>query len=66
MDLSAVRDITVRAGEDFSVHVPFTAFPKPVAMWYNNDNILPENDSRIFEQVLCHCNLIFHKNNRFS
>lgn len=52
MDLSAVRDITVRAGEDFSIHVPFTAFPQPVAMWYNNDNILPESDIRIFQQVL--------------
>lgn len=51
MDLSAVRDITVRAGEDFSVHVPFTAFPKPTATWYNNDSTLPETDSRIFQQV---------------
>lgn len=51
MDLSAVRDITVRAGEDFSIHVSFTAFPPPVASWYNNDNLLPETDTRIFQQV---------------
>lgn len=51
MDLSAVRDITVRAGEDFSIHVPFTAFPQPIATWYNNDSILADNDSRIFQQV---------------
>lgn len=34
MDLGGVRDITVRAGEDFSIHVPFFGFPLPTASWF--------------------------------
>ncbi|XP_065220483.1 twitchin isoform X27 [Planococcus citri] len=66
MDLSAVRDITVRAGEDFSIHVPFTAFPKPTATWYNNDNTLPETDSRIFQQLTDTSASIVIKNSKRS
>ncbi|GLH11531.1 Titin, partial [Gryllus bimaculatus] len=51
MDLGALRDITVRAGEDFSIHVPFVAFPKPTASWFSNDSILDDSDSRIFQQL---------------
>lgn len=52
MDLGGVRDITVRAGEDFSIHVPFTAFPAPVASWFFNDNIMDDSDGRVHKQVL--------------
>lgn len=51
MDLGGVRDITVRAGEDFSIHVPYVGFPKPTAAWFANDNILDESDSRVFQQL---------------
>jgi hypothetical protein len=51
MDLGGLRDITVRAGEDFSIHVPYVAFPKPTASWFCNDSILDDTDSRIFQKV---------------
>lgn len=51
MDLGGVRDITVRAGEDFSIHVPYVGFPKPTATWFANDTILDETDSRVFQQL---------------
>lgn len=52
MDLGGVRDITVRAGEDFSIHVPFMGFPPPTASWFKDDTILDDTDSRIHRQVL--------------
>lgn len=52
MDLGGVRDITVRAGEDFSIHVPFLGFPLPTASWFKDDTILDDTDSRIHRQVL--------------
>lgn len=52
IDLSGIRDITVKAGEDFSIHVPFTAFPKPTSTWYRDDEeISIAADSRIHEQL---------------
>lgn len=51
MDLGGVRDITVRAGEDFSIHVPYIGFPTPTSTWFANDNNLPDTDSRIFKQL---------------
>lgn len=51
MDLGGVRDITVRAGEDFSIHVPFVAFPQPTASWFYNDSILDDSDFRVHKQV---------------
>ena len=51
IDLSAVRDITVRAGEDFSIVVPFRAFPKPTATWFANDVVLDDTDVRVHFQV---------------
>lgn len=52
IDLSGIRDITVKAGEDFSIHVPFTAFPKPTSTWYRDDQeICIEADSRIHQQL---------------
>lgn len=51
MDLGGVRDITVRAGEDFSIHVPYVAFPKPTLTWFSNDTLLDESDTRVHQQV---------------
>lgn len=50
MDLSGVRDIVVRAGDDFSIHIPFVAFPQPSASWLINDAIMTDED-RIHKQV---------------
>lgn len=55
MDLGGVRDITVRAGEDFSIHVPYIGFPKPTASWLFNDNNVNEKDDRIHQQVKWRC-----------
>ena len=51
MDLGGVRDITVRAGEDFSIHVPYIGFPKPTATWYANDVIKDETEPRVHQQL---------------
>ena len=51
IDLGAVRDIIVRACEDFSIHVPYIAFPKPTLSWFANDSVLDDSDSRVFQQL---------------
>ncbi|XP_011700590.1 PREDICTED: twitchin isoform X1 [Wasmannia auropunctata] len=51
MDLGGVRDITVRAGEDFSIHVPYIGFPKPTATWFANDVVKDETDPRVHQQL---------------
>ncbi|XP_050067771.1 twitchin isoform X12 [Anopheles maculipalpis] len=51
MDLRNVRDITVRAGEDFNIHVPYTAFPKPVSTWFVNEELLDDRDKRFHTQL---------------
>lgn len=51
LDLSGVRDITVKAGEDFSIHIPYVGFPLPTATWFNNDQIINDADSRVHMQV---------------
>ncbi|KAL8565325.1 hypothetical protein ACOMHN_029021 [Nucella lapillus] len=37
LDLSRVKDITVKAGQDFRVAIPFSGTPKPTAKWELND-----------------------------
>lgn len=51
MDLGGVRDITVRAGEDFCIHVPYIGFPKPTATWFANDVVKDETDYRVHQQL---------------
>lgn len=51
MDLGGVRDITVRAGEDFSIHVPYVGFPRPTATWFANDVVFDETDKRVHQQL---------------
>ena len=64
LDLGAVRDVTVRAGEDFSISIPFVAFPKPTATWYANDLILDDSDARVFQQTDEDCVSIVVKNSK--
>ncbi|CAG2161698.1 unnamed protein product [Oppiella nova] len=51
IDVGAVRDITVKAGQDFSINVPFTAFPKPTANWSVNNNDIDSSDSRFMQKT---------------
>ncbi|KAF2885739.1 hypothetical protein ILUMI_20443 [Ignelater luminosus] len=51
IDLGGVRDITVKAGEDFSIHLSYVGFPKPTATWFANDKILDESDSRVSQKL---------------
>ena len=50
IDITGIRDIIVRAGQDFSIHVPFTGFPLPVATWTRDDMPI-EDDSRVHRQL---------------
>lgn len=50
IDLSCVKDIRVRAGDDFSVNINYVGFPKPTAE-FKKDDILLSNDSRVHIQV---------------
>jgi len=50
IDLSCVKDIRVRAGEDFSVNINYTGFPKPTAQFWKDDLKL-DGDSRVHIQV---------------
>lgn len=66
MDLGGVRDITVRAGEDFCIHVPYVGFPKPTASWFVNDTILDDTDSRIFQNLTDDSASLVMKNSKRS
>ncbi len=36
-DVGSVKDITVKRGQNFEIHIPYKATPKPTAEWANND-----------------------------
>lgn len=38
LDLSGVKDVTVHAGQEIRVRIPFTGVPKPTARWFNGDD----------------------------
>ena len=46
IDVGSIRDITVKAGQDFNINVPFTGFPRPTATWSINDQELMDDDAR--------------------
>ena len=50
IDLSGIRDIKVRAGEDFSVNINYTGFPKPTAQFWREETEL-SSEVRIVIQV---------------
>ena len=66
IDLSGIRDITVKAGEDFSIHVNYAAFPKPSSTWYRDDQeICIEADCRIVQQLADdYCSFILRDSKR--
>lgn len=44
LDLHGVKDITVKAGNDFEVHIPYKATPKPQVQWLIDDKELLDDD----------------------
>lgn len=45
-----MKDINVKAGQNFQIHVPFTGFPKPTAVWMNGTKEI-EDDHRVHLKV---------------
>ena len=43
LDMSGVKDITVRAGQDIRINVPYKGVPQPTAKWSNGENIIEES-----------------------
>ena len=50
MNLSNVKDINVKAGQNFQIQVPYTGFPKPTAVWMNGTKEI-EDDLRVHLKV---------------
>ncbi|CAF1142161.1 unnamed protein product [Rotaria sordida] len=44
LDLNSIKDITVKEGKDFEVHIPYKAIPKAQAQWLINDQDLVSDD----------------------
>lgn len=51
IDASALKDIVVKAGEQFKITVPFTGFPKPEAIWSVGEKDIDDKDPRIYQKV---------------
>ncbi|XP_053200690.1 twitchin-like isoform X3 [Panonychus citri] len=51
IDASGVKDITVKAGQEFVIKVPYVGFPKPTAHWVNEDKPIDEDDKRLMSKV---------------
>ena len=49
--MSGLRDITIKAGQDFSIHVPYRGFPRPTAAWTRDDVAVDDSDSRVHTQL---------------
>ena len=50
-DLSGVKDITVKAGQNFEIHIPYKATPRPTVEWINNEKEIL-TDSRVETKLL--------------
>ncbi|CAF1005403.1 unnamed protein product [Adineta steineri] len=44
LDLHGIKDITIKAGKDFEVHIPYKAIPKAQAQWFIDDKDLVADD----------------------
>lgn len=51
IDVGAIRDITVKAGQPFVIDVPYVGFPKPTATWSLADIELDSADARFDQQL---------------
>ena len=43
IDLSKLKDVTVKAGQDIKVSVPIKGYPPPVATWEHNGKELEKS-----------------------
>ncbi len=64
LDLHGIKDITVKAGQDFEVHIPYKATPKAQAQWLIDDKDLI-NDDHInvkvkYKLISIRLNLLFY------
>ncbi|XP_052706840.1 twitchin-like isoform X1 [Crassostrea angulata] len=50
LNMSNVKDINVKAGQNFQIQVPFSGFPKPTAVWMNGVKEI-EDDTRVHLKV---------------
>ena len=51
LDMSSVKDITVKLGQNYAIRVPYKAWPKPSALWTINEEELPSVariDAKVF------------------
>ena len=44
IDVSKIKDITVKAGQDIKIALPLKGWPVPTANWKNGDNDLVKDD----------------------
>ncbi|XP_071104533.1 twitchin-like isoform X3 [Haliotis cracherodii] len=49
MDMTGVRDITVKAGQEFQIKIPFVATPKPKSTWKLGDDEVEESARTTFK-----------------
>ena len=56
--MSGVKDITVRAGQEIKINVPYKGVPQPTAKWYIGDNDLevdsPRTTVKVCQRFLTH------------
>ncbi|CAF0846330.1 unnamed protein product [Brachionus calyciflorus] len=59
-EITHVKDIVVKSGQNYEIHVPFKAYPLPNAEWTINDNEIKIESERIeiqtLENVACFVN----------
>ncbi|UYV65935.1 unc-22 [Cordylochernes scorpioides] len=51
IDAGKVKDITVKAGDEFEIYVPFSAFPKPTATWSIGNKEIEETHPHYFTRL---------------
>lgn len=58
-ELTHVKDIVVKSGQNYEIHVPFKAYPLPNAEWMIDDNDVPVDAERIQIKVRPTINFLF-------
>ena len=51
-EITHVKDITVKSGQNYEIHVPFKAHPLPSAEWNIDDKDIKMDNDRIQIQVI--------------
>ena len=53
IDVSKIKDITVKAGQPIKIALPLKGWPVPTANWQNGDNDIVKDDRTNIEVLLC-------------